>query len=102
MTDRTALAVYCQTCSRWVAVKEKLSTTPMLLKTPGGYVQQSPWLTGCQQADGTDGALDGRGGTDPGCGGVRSATGWVQGGEDRVTRVETGVVGGCPGDNQQG
>src|SRR5690606_13729926 len=25
--------------------EEKLATTPMLLKTPSGYVQQSPWLT---------------------------------------------------------
>ena len=45
VADRTALAVYCQTYSRWVEAEEKLATTPMLLKTPSGYVQQSPWLT---------------------------------------------------------
>lgn len=45
VADRTALAVYCQAYSRWVTAEEKLATTPMLLKTPSGYVQQSPWLT---------------------------------------------------------
>ena len=45
VADRAALAVYCQTYSRWVEAEEKLSNTPMLLKTPSGYVQQSPWLT---------------------------------------------------------
>jgi P27 family predicted phage terminase small subunit len=45
VADRTALAVYCQSYSRWVEAEEKLATTPMLLKTPSGYVQQSPWLT---------------------------------------------------------
>jgi len=37
--------IYSQTYSRWVEAEEKLSNTPMLLKTPSGYVQQSPWLT---------------------------------------------------------
>lgn len=45
VADRTALAVYCQAYSRWVEAEEKLATTPMLLKTPSGYVQQSPWLS---------------------------------------------------------
>lgn len=45
IADRTALAVYCQSYSRWVEAEEKLAATPMLLKTPSGYVQQSPWLS---------------------------------------------------------
>ncbi|WP_324754048.1 phage terminase small subunit P27 family [Roseovarius sp. Pro17] len=45
VADRAALAVYCQAYSRWVEAEEKLATTPMLLKTPSGYVQQSPWLS---------------------------------------------------------
>ena len=44
VVDRAALAVYCQAYSRWVEAEEKLAITPMLLKTPTGYVQQSPWL----------------------------------------------------------
>ncbi|WP_319825937.1 phage terminase small subunit P27 family [Thalassovita sp.] len=42
--DRTALAAYCQAYGRWVEAERKLAETPMLLKTPSGYVQQSPWL----------------------------------------------------------
>ncbi len=45
VADRTALAVYCQAYSRWVEAEEKLAATPMLLKAPSGYVQQSPWLS---------------------------------------------------------
>lgn len=43
--DRAALAAYCQSYARWVEAEEKLQETPMLLKTPSGYVQQSPWLS---------------------------------------------------------
>ena len=43
--DRAALAAYCQSWGRWVEAEEKLKTTPMLLKTATGYVQQSPWLS---------------------------------------------------------
>jgi P27 family predicted phage terminase small subunit len=45
LADRAALAAYCQAYARWVEAEEKLSETPTLLKTPSGYVQQSPWLT---------------------------------------------------------
>lgn len=45
MVDRAALAAYCQSWGRWVEAEEKLKTTPMLLKTATGYVQQSPWLS---------------------------------------------------------
>ena len=43
--DRAALAAYCQCYGRWAEAEEKLQTTPMLLKTSTGYVQQSPWLS---------------------------------------------------------
>lgn len=43
--DRAALAAYCQAWGRWVEAEEKLRDTPALIKTPSGYVQQSPWLT---------------------------------------------------------
>ncbi|SDO28991.1 phage terminase, small subunit, putative, P27 family [Lutimaribacter pacificus] len=45
LADRAALAAYCQAWARWVEAEEKLAGTPTLLKTPSGYVQQSPWLT---------------------------------------------------------
>ena len=43
--DRAALAAYCQAWGRWVEAEERLRETPPLIKTPSGYVQQSPWLT---------------------------------------------------------
>jgi P27 family predicted phage terminase small subunit len=45
LVDRAALAAYCQCYGRWVEAEEKLQSTPMLLKTATGYVQQSPWLS---------------------------------------------------------
>ncbi len=45
MADRAALAAYCQAYGRWVEAEEKLKQSPLLLKTPSGYVQQSPWLS---------------------------------------------------------
>jgi P27 family predicted phage terminase small subunit len=45
LADRAALAAYCQAYARWVEAEERLQETPMLLKTPSGYAQQSPWLT---------------------------------------------------------
>ena len=44
LIDRAALAAYCQAYGRWVEAEERLRETPMLFKTPSGYVQQSPWL----------------------------------------------------------
>ena len=43
--DRAALAAYCQAYGRWVEAEKALKETPTLLKTPAGYVQQSPWLS---------------------------------------------------------
>jgi P27 family predicted phage terminase small subunit len=43
--DRAALAAYCQAWGRWVEAEERLMETPPLVKTPSGYIQQSPWLT---------------------------------------------------------
>lgn len=45
LVDRAVLAAYCQCYGRWVEAEEKLQSTPMLLKTATGYVQQSPWLS---------------------------------------------------------
>ena len=45
MVDRAALAAYCQCYGRWVEAEEKLQSTPLLLKTASGYVQQSPYLS---------------------------------------------------------
>lgn len=42
--DRAALAAYCQTYAKWVEAEQKMKETPPLLKTPSGYVQQSPWV----------------------------------------------------------
>ena len=43
--DRAALAAYCQAYGRWVEAEEKMKETPAMLKTPSGYVQQSPWMS---------------------------------------------------------
>jgi len=45
IADRAALAAYCQAWARWIEAEEQLKKTPALLKTPSGYVQQSPWLS---------------------------------------------------------
>lgn len=45
VADRAVLAAYCQAYARWVEAEEHLAKTPALLKTPSGYVQQSPWLS---------------------------------------------------------
>lgn len=45
LADRAALAAYCQAWARWVEAEIRLAETPTLLKTPSGYVQQSPWLS---------------------------------------------------------
>ena len=42
--DRAALAAYCQSYAKWVEAEQRLKDTPALLKTPSGYVQQSPWM----------------------------------------------------------
>lgn len=45
IVDRAALAAYCQAWGRWVEAEDKLRVTPPMLKTPSGYVQQSPWMS---------------------------------------------------------
>lgn len=42
--DRSVLAAYCQAYGRWVEAERRLKETPILLKTPAGFVQPSPWL----------------------------------------------------------
>ena len=43
--DRTTMAGYCQCYGRWVEAEQKLADTPLILRTPAGYIQQSPWLS---------------------------------------------------------
>lgn len=43
--DRTLMAGYCQTYARWVEAERKRTETPLNLRTPAGYIQQSPWLS---------------------------------------------------------
>ena len=43
--DRAALAAYCQAYARWVEAEQKLADGPALIRTPSGYVQQSPWMS---------------------------------------------------------
>ncbi len=43
--DRAALAAHCQAYGRCVEAEERVKETPTILKTPSGYVQQSPWLS---------------------------------------------------------
>ena len=44
VADRAAFAAYCQAYSRWAEAERKLREGPRLIKTPSGYVQQSPWI----------------------------------------------------------
>ena len=43
--DRATMAAYCQCWGRWVEAEQKLAETPAILRTPAGYIQQSPWLS---------------------------------------------------------
>lgn len=45
IADRSALAGYCQAYGRWAEAERRLAETPMLIKAPSGYIQQSPWLS---------------------------------------------------------
>ena len=45
IADRAAFAAYCQAYGRWAEAEERLRTTPVLIRMPSGYVQQSPWLS---------------------------------------------------------
>lgn len=42
--DRTALALYCQTFSRWVEAETKVRTKGAVIRTANGYPIQNPWL----------------------------------------------------------
>jgi P27 family predicted phage terminase small subunit len=43
--DTTALALYCQTYSRWVEAEKKLASFGMLIETPNDLPMQSPYLS---------------------------------------------------------
>jgi P27 family predicted phage terminase small subunit len=47
--DRAALAACCQAYGRWVEAEAQIRKTPAMLKTPSGYVQQSPWKSVAEQ-----------------------------------------------------
>ncbi len=49
--DRATMAAYCQTYGRWVEAEEKLAETPLILRTPAGYIQQSPLAAACCSSD---------------------------------------------------
>jgi P27 family predicted phage terminase small subunit len=42
--DRAALAGYCVAWSRWVEAEQKLKVQGLMVKTPNGFEQPSPWL----------------------------------------------------------
>ena len=42
--DRTALALYCQAYGRWVEAEEALKRYGFMVKAPGGFPMQSPYL----------------------------------------------------------
>ena len=64
--DRAALAAYCQSYAKWVEAEQRLKETPPLLKSPSGYVQQSPWMAISNKQLRAHGALHDRAGDDPG------------------------------------
>jgi P27 family predicted phage terminase small subunit len=45
VADRAAFAAYCQSYSKWAEAERKRRETPALIRTPAGYVQQSPWIS---------------------------------------------------------
>ena len=42
--DRGVLAVYCQAYGRWAEAERALQLNGMMVETPNGYQQQSPWV----------------------------------------------------------
>ena len=43
--DRPLMVCYCQTYARRAEAERKLAETPLILRTPAGYIQQSPLLS---------------------------------------------------------
>lgn len=44
IADRAALAAYCQAWDDWVKARGEIATDGMVVTTPSGYQQQSPWV----------------------------------------------------------
>jgi P27 family predicted phage terminase small subunit len=42
--DRAALAAYCQAWGRWIEAERMLSKYGSVIKSPSGYLMQSPYL----------------------------------------------------------
>lgn len=45
LADRAAFAAYCQAWGKWAEAEAKLREGPILIRTPSGYVQQTPWIS---------------------------------------------------------
>jgi len=43
--DGTALSAYCRDYSKWVQSEKELMLHGMLIKTPNGFIQQSPYVS---------------------------------------------------------
>ena len=48
--DRPAFAAFCTAWARWVEAEEALQTHGILIKSPGGYPMQSPYLAVANKA----------------------------------------------------
>lgn len=89
--DRAALAAYCQCYGRWVEAEDRLRDTPLLLKTPSGYVQQSPWLSVANKQLELMGRYMTELGITPASRSRVAITG-VPGEENRITKIELVIV----------
>ena len=92
IADRAALAAYCQCYGRWVEAEERLQTTPMLLKTATGYVQQSPWLSIANKQLELMGRYMAELGLTPASRSRVAAFADVGAGPDRITKIERVIV----------
>ncbi len=45
VVDRAGLAAWCQSYAHRVEADERMRETPAIIRTPSGYVQQSPWMS---------------------------------------------------------
>jgi P27 family predicted phage terminase small subunit len=45
IADRAALAAYCQAWADWVKARGEIDVNGMMMTTPNGYQQQSPWVS---------------------------------------------------------
>lgn len=48
--DRAALSIYCEAWARWVEAERAMQQYGVMMKSPGGYPQQSPYLAVANRA----------------------------------------------------